>query len=901
MLRPTSLRALILLPLAVAFVLAVPSVRALTPQETLNGILKTYAAEEGATTAAQLARTTITASADDLVAAVYEAIFDKSLSDQQVVDLAVAALLATNDATPKVRADKDKVAARIVEAAIVARNAQSDSALIGLLLPAVHNVNSSLAASKQLTAAGKEAVIAKALRATSNKKADGVTDSGVAAVIAAQSDAASASAAGTTPNAKRNTFTIAVLKLLTYKPQVYDPALATTSAATQATKGTLVQLNNGAPEPLVGEPLFNSNGVPPSLGAVNSVSEYIDALLDTYSPAVDKTTTAYTLAEGVATNPAVAGAVFGGLVKDLKTSGALANNTAILDLVRSTILSRVKLAPDIAEIVQNGFAQLAPGTDKATAAGQIVFQGGIKATNKGKFASGAIRSIDASETSVNKAAQTSGIITNVLSDSTTANENVTQAGLAAFAGAAAVGNGDPVSAAAINTTVIGKLLPKTTAAADLTAVQAIATAVIKGIAPANPDAARDVARSMFDIQRSIGTNPPANPYTTTAARQKLAADLAKGASTNYTAAGAAVGGVVQRSVELDSVTQDLDVTIASAAVKVASKAALSIAQKTSLYLNYSNTVGTSASTFATKLALTTTAATAADIAAGVALTDTSHAGDIVKAVITSNINNADVTVQGVTTTATQRSALKKAALTIANKAAIAVDVEAIGDIAQKVGTLFQATTNPGDKDLPKLSTLGTLATSLAKAINTKPQVSQSNRKDELGELAAVLVTASLNVPGGNTPAALAAIGTNIYKAASAKLLADVGNNAVDLKDIAGDVAGAIAQTIAHATTLLSSGTGGLTAAEKTALLTATGTGSLIKLLSTGAKTFAGQVNGTVGQSAFDLVRATEIGGGQYGYVSGSEAIGTNGTATPLLFSKFEIGYVVDAETRIKDL
>jgi hypothetical protein len=895
MLRPTSLRALIILPLALAFVLAVPSVRAQapppTPQQVLNGILRQYAVDEGASTAVILNRNTLTASADDLVAAVYQALFNKALSDQEVADFARAAL-ASPDNT-KVRADKDKVAARIVEAAIIARGAQGNAALIGLLVPAVATVNSTLVASKQLTAAGKEAVIAKTLRATTGLGTD----------IANLSSALAQSATGTTPNAKLNTFTLAVLKQLTYKPQVYDPALATTSQATQATKGTLVQLNNGTPELLVGEPLFNNNGVPPTIAAV---SDYVDRLLDLYtSPALDATTkktTAYTLAEGVATNPAVSGAVFGGLVKDVITAaGPTPNHTtldaAIRDLVREAIL-RPKLAADIADVVQNGLSLL-DASDKATAAGQIVFQGKITAANKGKFASGAIRSISATETAANKAAQTAGIITNVLSVSTTANENVTQAGLAAFAGATAVGNGDPVIAAEINKSVIGKLQPKTTPAADLTAVQAIATAVIKAVAPANPDAAHDVALSMFDILRN-----GVNPYSATAtnggntARAKLASDLAKGASTNYTAAGAAVAGVVQKSVQIDSVTADLDVTISAAALKSASKAALSIAQKVSFYLNYSDNAGTSASTFAAKLALAAASTSAGDIAAGVALTDTTHAGDIVKAVITNKINNVDVTVQGVTTTAAQRAALNKAALAIAGKAAVAVDVEAIGDIAQKVGTLFQPSTGATNVNLPKLSTLGTLATSLGKAINTKPQVTNHNRIDELGELAAVLVTASLAVQGGNTPAALAAIGTNIYKAASAKLLANVGNNAADLSDIAGDIAGAIAQTIALAPP---TGPGGLTAAQKTALLGDTGTGSLIKLLSTGAKTFASQVNGFA-NSAFNLVRGTEIvpGGGVYGIVAGNEAIGSNNVVLTGA-GKFEIGAIVDPETRIKDL
>ncbi|MDB6164862.1 MAG: hypothetical protein JWQ83_2, partial [Lacunisphaera sp.] len=792
--------------------------------------------------------------------------------NQEAADVAAAALLASGG---KVRADKDKVAARIVEAVIIARGGQTDAVLIGLLLPAVLNVNTNntLPASKQLTAAGKEAVIAKALRATS----------GLGAAIAAQTITSALSAGGTTPDLKRTAFTVAVLKGLIYKPQVYDPALASTSQATETTKGTLVQLNQGAPELLLGSPFFNNNGVPPSIAGVR---DYIDAVLDQYSTTTPqvKTTTALALAEGVATNPAVSGAVFGGLVKDLKASAALADDNAITTLVRTTIL-RAKLAPDIADIVQNGLSQLITGTPQGSVAALLP---GSSAANKGKIASGAIRAAaDAS------AATT--IVNVVLSPTTEPAKDVTQAGLSAFAGAAATGNGDPGTAAAINLAVIAKLVAKPTAAADLTAVQAIATAIIKAIAPANPEAAREVARSMFDITRSIGTNPAANPYTTIAARQKLAGDLAKGAATNYTAAGAAVGGVVQRSVELDnSVTPDLDVSIAAAGLKAASKAALSIAQKTSFYLM--NNSGFSAQTFAAKLALSVASTSAGDVAAGVALTDTSHAGDIVKAVITSQ---GVTTVGGVAPTAAQKTALNKAALAIAGRAAVAVDVEAIGDIAQKVGTLFQPSTNPSNANLPKLSTLGSLATSLGKAINTKPQVSNHNRVDELGELAAVLVTASLNVQGGNTAAALAAIGANIYKAASAKLLANVGNNAADLMDIAGDVAGAIAQTIALAPAPVN-GVGGLTPTEKKALLELTGTGSLIKLLTTGAKTFANQVNG-LGTSAFNLVRATEIlGTGVYGVVGGSEAIGSNGV---VLFAngKFEIGAIVDQETRIKDL
>ncbi|HEV7404336.1 MAG TPA: hypothetical protein VGO11_15445 [Chthoniobacteraceae bacterium] len=872
--RTTSFRALFILPLALAFVMAVPSVRAqaLDPTQQLNNILRTYAGEEGATTTAALARTTITASADDLVAAVYQYLLNRSLTNQEIVDVAVAALKA--DGAGKVRADKDKVAARILEAAIIARGAQTDSALIGLLVPAVANVNNTLVASKQLTAAGKEAVIGKALRATS----------GLGATIGAQADVLSAAAGTATaaPNVKRKTFTIAVLKTLVYKPQVYDPALASTSQATEATKGQLVQLYNGAPEAVTGQPLFTNHGVPPSIAGVR---DYIDRVLDLYNPALAdstaKTSEALVIAEGVATNPAVAGAVIGGLIQDQKTG----SNDPALQTILAKAIADAKLAAAIADIVENGLSQFAG--DKRQAA--FLLSGPASAVNKGKIASGAVRASNS---------QAAGIINDILSPTTTG--QVTPAGLAAFATAAATGNGDNGTAAVIATTIIDHVTPKPTAAADLTAIQTIAINVIKAVAPANPDSAFDVAQALFNVQRTIGTNPPANPYSATAAnggtaaRAKLAADLAKGAATNYTAAGAAVAGVVAKSIAIDPSTPGLDVSISAAAIKVAAKASLSIAQKVSF--NRQNSAGFSTLTFASGLALSTASTNAGAIAAGVSLTDTSHAGDIVKAVITSNGST------------TQSAALNKAAFTIANTAAVNVDVEAIADIAQKVGTLLQPKTGATNANLPKITTLGTLATSLAKAINTKPLVTQANRKDELGELAAVLVTASLNLTDGKTPAALAAIGTNIYKAASAKLLADVGNNAVDLADIAGDVAGAIAQTIAHAPL---TGAGSLTADEKTHLLGDIGTGSLIKLLSTGAKTFASQVNvnevnGIPNNSAFDLVRNTEtvvlgVHTGNYGYVTGTEAIGTNGTATPLLFSKFEIGAVVDSETPVKNL
>ena len=272
--------------------------------------MRSYATEEGATTTAHDARNTLTASADDLVAAVYEYIkAHANYTPQQVADAAAAALQSPDGV--KVRADKDKVAPRILEAAIIARGAQSDPTLVGLLVPAVATVNNTLPPAKQLTAAGKEAVIGKAIAATS----------GLGAALAAVAKTLSTAAGGANiaPDVKLTTFADAALKTLTYKPQVYDPALASTSQATDATKGRLVQLYNGKPEPVIGLPLFDAHGVPPSIAGVR---DFVDALLDDYSVVTlaGKTANALKLAEGVATLPSVAGAVIGGLVQDQQTA-----------------------------------------------------------------------------------------------------------------------------------------------------------------------------------------------------------------------------------------------------------------------------------------------------------------------------------------------------------------------------------------------------------------------------------------------------------------------------------------------------------------------------------------------------------------------------------------------------
>lgn len=919
MVRTLTLRAALTLPaaLAVAFVGFISSARADVAARItdLDNKLKssTFAGAEGKTQVQTDAYNRVTATADDLVYAVYELAQTPGFTDQDIADLAQAALTAiagTTPATAKVRADKDKIVGRILEAALVAAAPSTaggaapvnQADLVDKLVQQLASVNSGLGvASKQLTAAGKQLLIAKALRSS--------TSAAAAQKIAARAATLvpTATSALLRDNA-RTAFHVAVLKQLAYKPITNDPALAL------PTKGTYFPIRDGEQVVVKGEPFFQE-GTPPS---VFNVRDYVDSIIDGYEQANIKSTAAFNIAAGVAaTVPSAAGAAIAGYVQDFKAGGA--TDQQVLDYLKgatpaTSIIGSTKLAAAVSDVVADSLKLLtAPPTDAQVTAlvtGQTI-------AVKGKAASGIIRANPLNATA---------IFNDVLNaDNGVAGKGIVTSGVAAFAGAAAQGNdgaADDIAIAAINSAKL-PFVPATTGTAaaqlaalkaDKTKIQAVAIAVGKSVALVNPNAMADVAEQLVQVTRgTAGAYYAGTDAVGEGARQNLAADLAKGLTTNYAAAGAAVQGVVRQSLAKFAHPTDGDAlnqigNIVGLAVKAAPKAAVNIALKVAhdsvIQSSYSNSKTSSdlAAAFASNPNVAT--ANAGAVAAGVSLADTAHSGVITAAVI-----NAPAP------TAALFAARQAAALTIANTVAINVDVEAIGLVAQSVGALLQPAKNvdgtTNASKLPKLTTIGTLATSLAKAINTKPLVNWDNRVDELNELAAELTkqyltkagVANSGVPDGvdaNSATAqtaelkalssgLASIGTSIFKAASAKLLADSLNNAADLKDIAEGVSGAIAQVLANSS---------LPLATRDFLLnkaTSGQAGYLLKLLETGAKTFAGSAD-----NAFAAVALTKSGS-NYGTVTGT-VLRYDGTLGKYeIGANYETGNVNASETPVKNL
>lgn len=944
MLRTISIRAAHKLPAALAVALigfassAFADVAARLTD--LNAKLLVYAGQENKASTVAKPYDVVGATADDLVFAVYELAQALGDNPQDLADLAQAALTALpatngNPASARVRADKDKIVGRIVEAALVASSTsgpngsvpQDQADIVDKLVQQVGAVNSAgFPASKQLTAAGKQLLVAKALRSSIDP---------LAATKAAQRAAAFYTTTGTTAairDTARTTFNVAVLKLLAFKPITNDPALSL------PTKGTYFPVRDGAQIQVKGEPAF-VEGTPPS---VFNVREYIDAILDGYEQTNYKASAATNIAAGVAaTVPAAAGSAIAGYLKD-----ANADNAAILNFLKSGqaaiaasgttpkqaaipgAVVNAKLAAAVSDIVADSFRLLSGSTHVTEAvnlATAVAATPGVPAYSitpalKGKIASGAIRAVPTDATAV---------INGILDLNDGAGKVILSSGVAAFAGAAAQGNADAakdITLAALNHAKLA-FVPATSATtaaqqaalkADRTKIQAVAIAVGKSVALVDPNVMTGVAESLFEVTRGASGMPYSAPgQVGEAIRQTLAVDLAKGLATNYAAAGAAVAGVVNKSlavnppsggtpdeVQTNALTQISN--IAALAIKASPKAGISIALKIAANASIKSSYASKTSSdLAAALASNPNlaAANAGYVAAGVALADTANTGLITKAVI-----NAPNTVAIF-------NARQAAALTIANTVAINVDVEAIGLIAKEVGGLLQATklpsgaTNPSK--LPKLTTIGTLATSLAKAINTKPLVSWSNRVDELNELAAELTTqylknagvANSGVPDGVDGSAtaqtaelkalssgLASIGTSIFKAASATLLANTFNNAADLKDLAEGVAGALAQVLAKSN---------LPASTLDFLLnpaTSGGTGYLVKLLQTGAKTFSGSVT-----DAFNAVLATKTAPGAYGTVPGAivRADGTLGKYE--IGVNYETGNLTANETPVKNL
>jgi len=781
MLRTNTLRAALLLPaaLAASYLTSVGTAKA---DPLLDAQVQVYSNDESASgTGKQV--TTATAQANDLVYAVYTVLFNNPQFDNtRVAQIAQDALTTVSG---KTRSDKDKIAGRIVAAAIYGSGATNDPARIRAILDKVGTANTG---GKALTATGRANAIASALR------------------VAQQS---------------------VVLLPVDNTNTTLNSGAAIAASANSLVVGAAVKFHQGVLKAL-------GNGV-----GVNNLAPYINGVLDGIGG--DKSATAITLASAVGSQPAVAGAVIAGAAADLTNFIPGTADAAVKTLV-ATAAGNSKLKKSVNGVVAGGFFYLAPTTSRGDAAAALITGNSKLKSLAGQIASGALSGRQDTTTE-----STSSILGKLITAGA-----VSVGKYATFAGQAALGNA-PV-ADDIMTDIFARI--PAAGALDAKVAQTVASAIIKSIVANSPSDIADVAKAAANVARN------GVPVFNDSSRSNLAAALAKGAAKNYAAAGAAVAGVLSTTADPKAAAAGMAVV----SIKANSKAAIAISQAVSSVVS-SN--GGNVQTFATSVAGQVVPANAGAVAAGAALTDPANTGPIVAGVINGN-----------------SSAVKKQTLKIASTVASAVDIERVGDVAKAVGPLL------GQAGLPKLSSISSLATSLAKAINSKPLSSPNdplrpdagwhNRVDELGELAAVLVNAALTTPAGQDAKVLGSIGSAIYKAVSKKLLANAGNNLADLKDVAQDVAGAIFQTISVSS---------LTPEARAALLSPSGPLSLAL-----QKAAGNNYKALVTAALTEVNTAATNSPGRI--VPGSEPIG-NGT--PSTTGKYEIGNIVDPETPAKNV
>lgn len=401
----------------------------------------------------------------------------------------------------------------------------------------------------------------------------------------------------------------------------------------------------------------------------------------------------------------------------------------------------------------------------------------------------------------------------------------------------------------------------------------LGAAMVKTLAVGNPAAAGGVARGLINAGASAdGT---------------FAAGLAKGAATNNVAAGSVAAAVADATPANDAAL------IAADVIKATPKAATGVAMHVSALAKV-----TDKAAFAASLAASTKKTT--EVAVGVSQSSPQIAEDITDAVVFASAGK-----------------FKGQAAKIAGAVANAVDLEKAADIGTLLASKFTRTGTEGGS--LKLSTATALATAVAKAINTHPSiagqhVTTNNRKDELGEVAATIVSGVLGkgyaIPNAPTAKELAAeqkaiiaIGKAVMKALSKKglpgdLVAPVIhdlNLPVDQR-ASGDIAGSIAQAIAFAAT--AAGGNKISTTHRDALLAAGG--ALEKSLagSVGANyRTPSPVNPDTVTSAFAEVRNNLSQPNSI--VPGTEGIGRNGVVE--FVGKYEIGSVNDPETPKKNI
>lgn len=715
----------------------------------------------------------ITAPANDLVYAVYRIVGNgQGAIVTSVDDIATVVKAALSPVNGKSRTDINTVAARVLNAAIVGEELNGVAKIdfsadtTGAELVEVLNAAATASGAK-LTTAGKEALVAQAL-----KVAD--PDTAAGAAIAADISGTGANAAFsalTASDTQKEAFAVAALKKV--------------GTATSQVQGFSQQLLSNV-----------------SAATLNTVGLKI--------------------ATGVASTPVIAGDVIGGLVAQIKATAtdSTASDTAI-DALLNKVLTTAALAKDVTYAVAKSLPSYSGATPLLTKAATLVSAlpaaketPTIKAAVLGGYL--ATLGTTPSASDVSTAVTTIDVI----------GKPLTAAQLASFAGAASTAAPDAAGGIILALSGQGLFAKPTNSTAQKTedtAFTAVAVAQLKAIAAT---ASVDAIDSLVSSTLTAGTTNGYTAFTETSGdtlKLALAVSLAKAAPTNAVTTSEVVDAVYQQYTAKTEAALD---TLATKALAAAPKSAVNIVKLLAVEAAALSTP-VSAADFALHLVNDTgtgtdkfPAGSAASVAAGAALADPTHIGEVAVAVINAN--------------ATQQAK----AVAIATAVAASANIEDIAKLGFSVASDLPAVKNGNGKVPAFTTTIASLATALGKAINAKTQEQTSNRVDELGELAAELTQAAIaKDPAGTTVATEAtfqAIGTALFKSLSATLQENGGPFPADLKDAAEYITGSILQTIS---------TSGLPAAEIAALLSSSG--ALEKaLLAAAAKAFPkGTVSG----------------------------------------------------------
>jgi len=256
------------------------------------------------------------------------------------------------------------------------------------------------------------------------------------------------------------------------------------------------------------------------IGASN-LPAYFSAVLD--GLAGDKDTNARTFAAAAGKYPVVAGSAIAGRAAELTNFGATPNDQAVEAFVKSAA-TNAKLKGVVNGVVAGGFAFLSDGRSRAAAGVALLSEAKLKPL-AGRVAAGALQSRPLLSTE-----STAKVLNDIFQAS---GQTVSKIGT--YAAQAALGN-SPVADEILNFAFAAVPAGKDTVTAT-----ALASGVLKAIAFNNPSDISDAAAAAANFARN-GT-PVFNDTT----KVTLAAALAKAAGKFYSAAGAAVAGVVTTS------------------------------------------------------------------------------------------------------------------------------------------------------------------------------------------------------------------------------------------------------------------------------------------------------------------------------------------------------------------